>query len=553
MVNLVSIYLRGIVPMVKNVLSEPYLVGASRKGLQHPSERLYQWMSVLLIRTDIRGHLDRVARSNKPESGGPKGTSGKITELRDCLRVGAKTTYGNGTLIVGRLDRRRLGNKPRISDWERNGYRCYSAKAAKTKRKPRKPTQQGETKLPERLLKLAEFCKRNPNAVVPDDLTKLLRMPAMYQAAYSKLKSNPGNMTPGIKPQTLDGISLEWVQETIRQISTRKFEFQPGRRVMIPKSDGTKTRPLTIAPPRDKIVQEVLRMILEAIFEPTFSENSHGFRPMRSCHTALRQVRTQFGAASYFLEGDISKCFPSIDHRILMNIIEGKIKDRQFTALIWKALKAGYLEFHQVQNTIVGTPQGSIISPILANIYLDKLDRFMEERIAKYNKGSNAKVNPEYKRLDYLQQKARKAGNSEEALRLLKEKQRLPSRIHADPNFRRMYYVRYADDWIVAIRGPRSDVVQLLYEIKTFLETELKLELSLAKTCITKPTREAALFLGTEITISNHTYAKKGERGQYHRVPSQIRLLAPKLRIYKKLSSAGLMDLTTGKGTPRFL
>lgn len=294
-------------------------------------------------------------------------------------------------------------------------------------------------------------------------------------------------------------------------------------------------------------------MILEVVFEPTFSENSHGFRPARSCHTALRQVRTQFGAASYFLEGDISKCFDSFGHRNLMKVIEAKILDRQFTGMIWKALRAGYFEFHEIKNSIVGTPQGSIVSPLLANIYLDRLDRFMEERIAKYNKGVNAKVNPEYKKLDYLQQKARKAGNNLEALRWLKEKQKIPSRIHADPNFRRMYYVRYADDWIVAIRGPRSDVVKLLQDTKEFLKQELELELSLAKTCITNSTKDAALFLGTEITISDHTYAKKGEQGQYHRVPSQIRLLAPKLRIYKKLASAGFINLTTGKGIPRFL
>jgi len=155
----------------------------------------------------------------------------------------------------------------------------------------------------------------------------------MYQIAYSKLKSNPGNMTPGIKPQTLDGISIQWVEETIKAISAKTFNFQPGRRVMIPKSNG-KLRPLTVAPPIDKIVPEVIRMVLEVIYEPVFSPNSHGFRPNRSCHTALRQVKTQFGAASYYLEGDISKCFDSFNHRILMNIIEEKIKDRNFTALI---------------------------------------------------------------------------------------------------------------------------------------------------------------------------------------------------------------------------
>lgn len=214
---------------------------------------------------------------------------------------------------------------------------------------------------------------------------------------------------------------------------------------MIPKANG-KMRPLTVAPPRDKIVQEVLRMILEAIFEPTFSDHSHGFRPSRSCHTALRQVRTQFGAASHYLEGDISKCFDSFDHHTLMNIIESKIKDRRFTALLWKALRAGYFEFNEVQSSIVGTPQGSIVSPLLANIYLHKLDMFMEKRIAEYNRGKVARVSREYKHLEYQQSKAARNGDTLAALRFMKLKQLIPSRIHADPNFRRMYYVRYADD-----------------------------------------------------------------------------------------------------------
>lgn len=214
---------------------------------------------------------------------------------------------------------------------------------------------------------------------------------------------------------------------------------------MIPKSNG-KMRPLTVAPPRDKIVQEVLRMILETIFEPTFSNYSHGFRPGRSCHSALRQIRTQFGSSSFYLEGDISKCFDSFDHHVLMKIIEDKVKDRRFTALLWKALRAGYFEFHEIKTSITGTPQGSIISPLLANIYLNKLDQFMEERMTAYARGKEARINLEYKRLDYLQRKASREGHSREALKFMKLKQLIPSRIKADPNFRRMHYVRYADD-----------------------------------------------------------------------------------------------------------
>jgi group II intron reverse transcriptase/maturase len=214
---------------------------------------------------------------------------------------------------------------------------------------------------------------------------------------------------------------------------------------MIPKANG-KMRPLTVAPPRDKIVQEVLRMILEVIFEPTFSNHSHGFRPTRSCHSALRQIKTQFGSSSFYLEGDISKCFDSFDHHVLMKIIEHKVKDRRFTALLWKALRAGYFEFHEIKTSITGTPQGSIISPLLANIYLNKLDQFMEERMAAYARGKEAKINLEYKRLDYQQRKAFREGNTREALKFMKLKQLIPSRIKPDPDFRRMYYVRYADD-----------------------------------------------------------------------------------------------------------
>ena len=223
------------------------------------------------------------------------------------------------------------------------------------------------------------------------------------------------------------------------------FTFKPGRRVQIPKADSPKTRPLTIAPPRDKIVQEVMRMILEAIFEPIFSNNSHGFRPNRSSHTALKQVKTQFGAVTNIIEGDISKCFDSFEHKVLISLIERKVSDTRFIQLIWKALKAGYMEFHQ-KNSLIGSPQGSIISPILANIYLNELDRYVEKLKSKYEKGVFAIRNPQYRKLEYLRGKANKMGDYELGARYLKDMQRIKSRLADDPGFRRIYYVRYADD-----------------------------------------------------------------------------------------------------------
>lgn len=259
------------------------------------------------------------------------------------------------------------------------------------------------------------------------------------------MKSNPGNMTPGIDEITLDGISKEVFQEVINSMKDESFLFKPGRRTHIPKSNG-KSRPLTIASPRDKIVQEVMRMILEAIFEPTFSENSHGFRPNRSCHTALRQVKTHFGGASFFIEGDISKCFDSFDHLHLIQLIKGRINDERFIRLIWKTLKAGYMEFNRTKLSIIGTPQGSIISPLLSNIYLNELDNFIGELKVKFDKGVRAKVSSEYKHLDYLRQRALKNMDHPEALKFLKAMQKVKARLPNDPDFRRLYYVRYADD-----------------------------------------------------------------------------------------------------------
>lgn len=150
----------------------------------------------------------------------------------------------------------------------------------------------------EKIRKIADLCKENPEFIVTDKLYRLLYDKRLYFAAYEKLKSKPlgGNMTPGIVPTTLDGMSEEVIEEIIEKIKNGTFNFQPGRRVHIPKANG-KTRPLTIAPPRDKLVQEGIRMILEAIYEPAFSDNSHGFRPNRSCHSALKMLNQKFRVA----------------------------------------------------------------------------------------------------------------------------------------------------------------------------------------------------------------------------------------------------------------
>lgn len=163
------------------------------------------------------------------------------------------------------------------------------------------------------------------------------------------------------------------------------------------RKNSTKKRPLGIPSTEDKLVQEVVKMILESIYEPKFSDYSHGFRPNRSCHSALQQIQNQFTGITWFVEGDIHACFDSFDHHVLVNILRERIEDENFLALIWKMLKAGYMEQWVYNCTFSGTPQGSGVSPMLANIYLSKLDEFAERLKREFSKGKS-KDNLEYSR-----------------------------------------------------------------------------------------------------------------------------------------------------------
>ena len=203
--------------------------------------------------------------------------------------------------------------------------------------------------------------------------------PEFYLLAYRNIYANEGSMTPGVDGETLDGMSSPRIERIISALKDRSYCPKPARRTYIAKKNSSKKRPLGIPSGDDKLVQEVVRMILESIYEPTFSDYSHGFRPKRSCHTALEQIQRTFAGANWFVEGDIQACFDSFDHHVLIDILRKRIDDEAFISLMWKFLKAGYMEQWQYNRTYCGTPQGSGISPILANIYLHELDRYVEE------------------------------------------------------------------------------------------------------------------------------------------------------------------------------
>lgn len=397
-----------------------------------------------------------------------------------------------------------------------------------------------------KLQKINELCTSSKEFVVHDKLYRLLYDKQLYYSAYNKLKSKPGNMAPGITPTTLDGISEEVLEEIIESLKNGTFKFLPGRRVYIPKASGGE-RPLTIAPPRDKLVQECIRMVLEAIYEPSFNECSHGFRPNRSCHSALRRLRQKFVMVKWFIEGDISKCFDNIDHQKLMNILSERIKDQRFLDLICKALKAGYMEFRKYSHSVAGTPQGSIVSPILANIYLNKFDAFVANLKSELDIGSKATIDPHYIRLARRKERTK---TIEEKIILHKIMSQTPSKLNIDPYFKRLEYIRYADDWIIGVKGSKKDCTELMLRMKEFLKSELGLDLSKTKTEITNANKEQAEFLSVKIKRSNHeTYSLK--KNVLTRNVKNMRLTAPLDKITKKLTLNGFMK--DGAPYPKFL
>jgi group II intron reverse transcriptase/maturase len=342
--------------------------------------------------------------------------------------------------------------------------------------------------------------ERGAKGLPLERVQRLLYNPNLYLTAYGKLYRNKGAMTEGATDETVEGMSQEKIERTIEALRDGTFQWKPVRRVYIPKKDGKK-RPLGLPDWPSKLVQEVIRLVLNAYYEPQFSGHSHGFRPERGCHTALREVKTWDGT-TWFIEGDISKCFDRLDHQVLLSILQEKIHDEPFIRLISELLEAGYLEEWKFHATLSGTPQGGVLSPLLANIYLDRLDTYVEqELIPEYTKGERRKRNPAYHTLGTGVYRLRKQGRTEEAKLLRQQMQQLPSQDPEDPDFRRLKYVRYADDFLLGFTGPRSEAEEIKQKLEVFLREHLKLELSQTKTLVTHARTERARFLGYEVQV----------------------------------------------------
>ena len=333
--------------------------------------------------------------------------------------------------------------------------------------------------------------ERGERGLPLEDIYRQLYNRELYLRAYGRLYSNQGAMTKGTTAETVDGMSLAKIDRIIDALRYERFRWTPVRRVNLPKPNGG-TRPLGIPTWTDKLLQEVIRMILEAYYEPQFSDHSHGFRPRRGCHTALSEVARTWTGVRWFVEGDIKGCFDNIDHEVMLSVLGEKLHDNRFLRLLKYLLKAGYMEDWKYGRTLSGTPQGGVVSPILANIYLDRLDQFVETGlIPAHTQGTARRRNPAYYTLGHQVANHRKRGRHELAAQLRKQMQQLPSTDLYDPGYRRLRYVRYADDFVLGFIGPKAEAEQIKESLETFLRDKLKLELSKEKTLITHATSQA--------------------------------------------------------------
>ena len=344
-------------------------------------------------------------------------------------------------------------------------------------------------------------------------LTRVYRQlfnPELFETAYSKIYANLGATTRGTSKDTLDGMSKKRMTTIIEELKREKYRWNPVRRTNIPKADG-KTRPLGIPSGNDKLLQAAMKTLLEAYYEPTFSNRSHGFRPGRGCQSALIQVKQKHRDVSWFIEGDIKGCFDNIDHEKLLEIMGERIEDGRLLRLIKYLLKAGYMENWKVYDTYSGTPQGGIISPLLTNIYMDVFDKWVEnELLPRYNrrwttrtgqKTEGRRKNSYHTKLCKMRRKAREEGDKEAEKELGRQIRNTPSVIVKDEHYRKLEYVRYADDFLLSFSGPKEEAKEIKEEIRKFLREELKLELSEEKTLITHARTEKAKFLGYELRV----------------------------------------------------
>ena len=378
------------------------------------------------------------------------------------------------------------------------------------------------------------------------DLFRILRKNDIWIAAYENIKSNKGALTPGITKETLDGHSIQRLVRLRDKVVNESYQFKPVNEIEIPKPNGRK-RPLGLSTANDKIVQEVIRMVLEAIYEPCFSKQSFGFRQGLGTHDALEYIESKFRWVDWVIEG----AYPTIDHTQLCNILSKKIQDVRFMNLIRKLLKCGVLRQGQFTRSSFGIPQGNIVSPILANIYFNELDEWVENKANMLYQPRTNQRDKKYKQLSYqigkrAEQMQRLEKKSKEYKILLKELKALKIERAKVPSLARQQiqieYVRYADDWMIGIKGDQTLAKKLKVEVSHFVMVRLKQTVHPTKTKITDLRSGKAKFLGYEIYLPRNRkislYTGSGTRTT-RRTNPRLRFDIPMDSVLQKMEERG--------------
>jgi group II intron reverse transcriptase/maturase len=392
-------------------------------------------------------------------------------------------------------------------------------------------------------------------------LFRLMETPDLWMQAYQKIHTNTGATTPGVDRNTLDGFSEERVFNLIELLTTDRYRPKPVRRTYRPKGDG-RYRPLGVPTGDDKLVQEVIRGLLEHIYEPIFSDRSHGFRPKRSCHTALHEIDDRWTGVKWFVEADIEGFYDNFDHTILLRALGEKIEDPRFLRLIERFLQAGYMEDWRWNPTYSGAPQGGIVSPLLSNVYLHAFDLFMEEMVRAFTRGTKRKDFTPYHTISTRCRRLRKRVHAaleqgddttarkwkQEILHQEKLRAHYPAGDPYDPTFRRLYYCRYADDFVLGVIGSKAEAHDILHQVEQFLHQHLRLHVARQKTGV-KHAREGVRFLGYDLrAYTSECRRKFKKQGIYTRqriVREQLQLHIPqeKLSAFARQHGYGNLDL----------
>lgn len=377
------------------------------------------------------------------------------------------------------------------------------------------------------------------------------------------LDRTKSNVVAGIDGEIKSVISEKRLSKLQEELASQKYKPKPSRRVSIPKAGGG-VRYLGIASQIDKVVQGALLNMLEPVFEPMFSEVSFGFRPGKGCHNALKEIKGGWKATTWIINVDIEKCFDKINHEILLEKL-GKFCDQPTKELIRKLLKVGYVDIHNLTNrneyNTLGTPQGSLISPILCNIYLHDLDEFVErELIPKYNTGKARVKNPDYSKRYTLTDLDKKTLETypemKEALKRVKHNKFVTGKKgeamnRFDENYRRLYYVRYADDFLIGFIGPRSEARVIYDEVAKTLKS-IKLNLNQDKSKIYHSGERGIKYLGMYLRYYTHNKIEwrkdgvasgKSEGGLPHlraQAINNVQLRAPIEHMLDRLVDRGL-------------